>query len=197
MLIEKLKQKSYYLNKFTLFLRNSHGIEDQVELLWKILIDCDSTIDEVFKAISLNEEVDVDDTLDKIAEIVGTKRNLSVKYEVGGVETTFDLSLTNEELIRVISTKIIQNNYNGTYLEFIKSYQRIGLDMYVYDNVESNVMSIVLNENLNLTDNDKHLFLSGHYTIRSLGIRYTYSIQEITALGIWSLSTWDLAEWGV
>jgi len=198
MLIEKLKQKEYYLSKLTMFLRNSYGIEEQVEVLWKVLTDIDTTIDDVFYALSMATTEDVDDLFNKLAELIGTKRQMDVTYLVNNVPQYYTLTLTNAELLRAIKTRILQNNYVGTFEEFISNYQSIGLEVLIYDTETPSTVSIVLNDSPALTDNDKKLFLAGNYTIRSVGIVYQHSILDITRLAIWDAitSVFDNAQWG-
>lgn len=198
MLIDKLKQKEYYLSKLTMFLRNSYGIKEQVEVLWKVLMDIDTTIDDVFNALSMATTEDVDDLLDKLAELVGTKRQMDVTYLENGAPQYYTLTLTNAELLRAIKTRILQNNYVGTFEEFISNYQSIGLEVLIYDTETPSTVSIVLNDSPALTDNDKKLFLAGNYTIRSVGIVYQHSILEIAQLAIWDAitSVFDTAQWG-
>ncbi len=198
MLIDKLKNKEYYLQKLTMFLRNSYGIEEQIEVLWKVLLDVDTTIDDVFNALSMTTTDDVDDLLDKLAELIGTKRQMDVTYLVNDVPHYYTLTLTNAELLRAIKTRILQNNYVGTFEEFISNYQSIGLEVLIYDTETPSTVSIVLNDSPALTDNDKKLFLAGNYTIRSVGIAYQHSILDITQLAIWDAitSVFDTAQWG-
>lgn len=198
MLIDKLKNKEYYLSKLTMFLRNSYGLEEQVEVLWKVLSDVDATIDDVFNALSMTVTDDVDDLFDKLAELIGTKRQMDVTYLVNNVPEYYTLTLTNEELLRAIKTRILQNNYVGTFEEFISNYQGIGLEVLIYDTDTPSAVSIALNDSQALTDNDKKLFLAGNYTIRSVGIVYQHSILNIVQLAIWDAitSVYDSAEWG-
>lgn len=200
MLIDELKRKEYYLSKLSMFARNSYGIEEQFDLFWKILTDLDSSIDDVFLALSMSFEYveDMTDTIDKLAELTGTKRMLDVSYLIAGSKTRFTLNLSNKELLRLIQTRILQNNYNGTFEEFVSNYQRIGLQVLASDTSQSATVAVTLNVSDALTDNDKHLFLSGHYTIRSMGIIYEHAIQSLTLLAIWDsvTSVFDSAEWG-
>lgn len=198
MLNDKLKSKQYYLDKLTMFLKNSYGIQEQVNVLWELLTDIDTSVNDVFTALSMSEIENIDDTLNKLAELVGTKRQLDVSYNVDGVKTYFTLTLNNAELLRAIKTRILQNNYTGTFEEFANNYQRMGLEVLVYDSAGSASVALVLNDSANLTDNDKHLFLSGNYSIRSMGITYEHSIQALSLLAIWDFlnSTYDNSQWG-
>ncbi len=196
MIDNRLKEKQYYLDKLSLFLRNSYGVEEQVTLLWKTLVDIDSTIDDFFEAFKMLKPEGIDDLLDKIAEIVGCKRNLDVSY--GSPLTSYTLSLSNEELIRSIKTRIIQNNYDGSFENFKKNYESIGLNVLATDGGVSGTSIQILNNDEKLTDNDKHMFLSGNYSIRSLGITYSFSMGDLDLIGFWDniLRTWNNSQWG-
>lgn len=197
MLPENVKSKQYYLDKMSLFMRNSYGIEEQVELFWQMLTDIDTTVDTLFNTLSLNEDIDVDHTLDIIAEIVGCKRNLSVTYQSGGSPVTETLFLTNKELIRFIKTRVLQNNYDGSYEMFKKNYNNLGLYILAIDLAPGEVQQI-LNEDSEISENDEKMFLSGNYTIRSLGIKYSFSKGSLDIIGFWDniSRTWDNTIWG-
>lgn len=192
----------YYLKKLTLFMRNSFGMEEHIEVFFNILSDIDSVTDDVLQSLDVDNSYLYDDVLNKIAQIVGVSRNLSVS--VGG--STEQLTLTNSELLRLIKTKIIQNNYNGTRSQFLENYQRIfsnigwSFDIYDGENPGTVVSTLDIN-NPGITDNDKDLFLSGNYTVKSLGISYVYQIINMERAGKWddlnSNKGWNEAVWRV
>lgn len=199
MLNDKLRSKNYYLSKLTLFLRNSYGIEEQVDLYWNILNVMLESIDSVFEALSLEQEIDVDHTLDILAEIVGCKRNLDVEYYDNATLVKETLFLNNRELIRSIRTRIIQNNYFGGQDQLSENYSNLGLNVLSLDSQSgAGIVSQILDDDESLTANDKAMFLSGNYTIKSVGIIYEYSIGDINMYGIWDNinSKWGVSQWG-
>src|SRR5690554_2429117 len=162
MLDEKLRRKGYYLEKLPLFLRNSYGVEDQVHIYWSLLTDQLTTIDDLFSALALEYDGEYDDTLDKLAELVGAKRSLDVKYIEVGNPKTATLHLNNRELVRFIRTRIMQNNYFGGFEQLQENYQRLGLNVFTVDSASgAGIVDHVLNDDLDLTENDKKMFLSG------------------------------------
>lgn len=192
----------YYLKKLTLFMRNSFGMEEHIEVFFNILSDIDSVTDDVLQSLDVDNSYLYDDVLNKIAQIVGVSRNLSVVVE--GI--TKQLTLTNSELLRLIKTKIIQNNYNGTRSQFLSNYSNIfsniGWIFNIYDGANPGVVVSILDEsNPGLTQNDRDLFLSGNYTVKSLGISYVYQIINIGRAGIWddpnSNKGWNNSVWQV
>lgn len=199
MLNEKLRQKSYYLEKLPLFLRNSYGVEDQVHIYWSLLTDQLTTIDDLFSALALEYDGEYDDTLDKLAELVGAKRSLDVKYKEAGTLKEATLHLNNRELVRFIRTRIMQNNYFGGFEQLQENYQRLGLNVFTIDSASgAGIVDHVLNDDLDLTENDKKMFLSGHYTIRSVGIIYQFTIGTINMIGSWDNAgtKWNVQHWG-
>ncbi len=207
MLNEKLRSEQYYLDKLSLFLKNSYGIKEQVRLLWELLTDMVTSIDDVFNALRLEDDIDVDDTLDVLAEIVGCRRDLDVEVIHEGLTINKTIHLTNKELIRFIKTKIIQNNYSGSYIDFVNNYNSISLEVITLDDANvSGLSQQILNAGADIdsddasgiSSNDKYMFLSGNYSIKSVGITYDFSVGELELIAIWdsSLRRWDHAQWG-
>ncbi len=207
MLNEKLRSEQYYLDKLSLFLKNSYGIKEQVRLLWELLTDMATSIDDVFNALRLEDDIDVDDTLDVLAEIVGCRRDLDVEVIHEGLTINKTIHLTNKELIRFIKTKIIQNNYSGSYIDFVDNYNSISLEVITLDDANvSGLSQQILNAGADIdsddasgiSSNDKYMFLSGNYSIKSVGITYDFSVGELELIAIWdsSLRRWDHAQWG-
>lgn len=206
MLNEKLRSEQYYLDKLSLFLKNSYGIKEQVRLFWELLTDMATSIDDVFNALKLEDDVDVDDTLDVLAEIVGCRRDLDVEIIHEGLTINKTIHLTNKELIRFIKTKIIQNNYSGSYIDFVNNYNSISLEVIALDDANvSGLSQQILNAGADInsddasgiSSNDKYMFLSGNYSIKSVGITYEFSVGELELIAIWdsSLRRWDHAQW--
>lgn len=192
----------YYLKKLTLFMRNSFGMEEHIEVFFNILSDIDSVTDDVLQSLDIDNSYLYDDVLNKIAQVVGVSRNLSVSVE--GI--TKQLTLTNSELLRLVKTKIIQNNYNGTRSQFLSNYSNIfsniGWIFNIYDGANPGmVVSVLDSSNSGLTQNDRDLFLSGNYTVKSLGISYVYQIINMERAGRWndlnSNKGWNNSVWQV
>lgn len=198
MIDNKLKLKQYYLEKMPLFMRNSYGIEEQVHLYWSHLIGMSETFDELFDVLGLNRHEDADHTLDIIAEIVGCKRRLDVDYVENSVHKSATLHLTNLELLRFIRTRILQNNYSGGQGELMTNYARVGLNILTLDKpADAGTVSQYLNDDGYLSENDKIMFLSGNYTLKSVGIIYEYLVTNFTMIGTWDStdSVFDTNYW--
>jgi hypothetical protein len=204
MLNEKLLSKQYYLDKLSLFIRNSYGVEEQVGIFWDLLTDINTSIRDLFDVLAFIKEEDADHTLDSLAEIVGCRRNLDVEFTYLGNPIKKTINLTNRELIRFIKTRIIRNNYSGNQIDFRDNYINIGLNVLSIDISPGFVQQVLdvkedLNtDELNVSSNDKYMFLSGNYAIRSLGIVYEFALGELSLIGLWDRQDrrWNSSEWG-
>lgn len=154
--------------------------------------------------------------LDMIAEIVGTKRHLSVEYvDPESLKTVKkDLNLDNAQLLRLIKVNIVQNNYAGTREQIEDLYKTCGLKIYQYNNDTNlpntyksadhssctvylcldedqfNAQSVSDGVLYNKLDKevDEPLFLAGMYTIRSMGLSYSHLITNVRNVGIWDFN---------
>lgn len=218
MILEKLKTWEYYQNKIPLFLRNSHGMDEHFKIFFDILKNCDEISDEVLSGFDLfnenyeknyiekYEKLNNDDTysldiLDKIGKIYGINRYFDVKYiDENGQETTKELKLTNKELYKLILSKIILLNYDGTYSMARELYDKIGLPIYMFTDNSANVKLILDTGNqTTITQNIKDLFYANMFTLKSLGITYTIFEADISKLAIYDSTdenlSWDKGIW--
>lgn len=225
MLPEKLKTENYYLEKLSLFMRDSYGIEDHFSMLITILDFFDRAIDDVLYAFNITnddvflwlESLDVSETecdiLDKIAHLYGMSRNFKVTYNEGGTDYTEQLDLSNFELWILIKAQILQQCFNGTYAEVRAYYDKMKLPITI---LSSNVISqsaqavIYLNTTRlievggttrEITQNIIKMYKANLLTIRSMGITYLTSTSSLENIGIWDSAdvsrSWDKARWGI
>ena len=218
MILEKLKTWEYYQQKIPLFLKNSYGFEEHFKIFFDILKNCDEISDEVLSGFDLfnenyeknyiekYEKLNNDDTysldiLDKIGKIYGINRYFDVKYiDENGQETTKELKLTNKELYKLILSKIILLNYDGTYSMARELYDKIGLPIYMFTENSANVKLILDTGNqTTITQNIKDLFNANMFTLKSLGITYTIFEADISKLALYDSSDenlgWDKGIW--
>lgn len=218
MILEKLKTWEYYQNKIPLFLKNSYGFEEHFKIFFDILKNCDEISDEVLSGFDLfnenyeknyiekyeklnNEDTYSLDILDKIGKIYGINRYFDVKYiDENGQETTKELKLTNKELYKLILSKIILLNYDGTYSMARELYDKIGLPIYMFTENSANVKLILDTGNqTTITQNIKDLFNANMFTLKSLGITYTIFEADISKLAIYDSTdenlAWDKGIW--
>lgn len=141
MLKNKLLQSSYYENYLSLFLKNSFGILDRVNINIDILKNLDKTADEIIKILDVynilnesestndwfdnnhefNEEItkevyldlEDDEKLDLLASIFGISRNMKISYTATGEKIDI-FEITDKSQITDIknSNWIINSNYS-------------------------------------------------------------------------------------
>lgn len=216
MLINKLKDWNYYYNKLPLYVRNSYGIDEHFKILYEFLITLDTDEEDIcscFNLLQKNYETNIiskyadldgyDFTfLDMIGSIYGINRAINVSYiDANNNTVNKQILLTNKEFYTYIKTRIIQNNYDGSYIQAIKYYNSIGLNVQMFfDSTEPAKCNIYLDKSLSAaSENIQSLFLAGLLTLRSVGITYNEKITSFNNIGIWNGSDnhglWDVATW--
>lgn len=216
MLINKLKDWNYYYNKLPLYVRNSYGIDEHFKILYEFLLKLDADEEDIcscFNLLQKNYETNIiskyadldgyDFTfLDMIGSIYGINRAINVSYiDANNNTVNKQILLTNKEFYIYIKTRIIQNNYDGSYIQAIKYYNSIGLNVQMFfDSTEPAKCNIYLDKSLSSTsENIQSLFLAGLLTLKSVGITYNEMITSFDNNGIWNGSNnhglWDVATW--
>lgn len=216
MLIDKLKDWDYYCNKLPLYVRNSYGIKEHFEILYELMLTLDSNEDDICdcfnflqndyenKIIKKYSSLNAYDFtfLDMIASIYGISRALDVKYtDKDNNVIEKQLRLNNKELYTFIKTRIIQNNYDGSYKQAIEYYKSIGLNVQMFfDPTEAAKCDIYLDVSVSsASENIQALFLAGMLTLKSVGITYKEMIVSFDNTGIWdgadSHGKWNVATW--
>ena len=139
MINEKLKSDKYYLDNLSLFMQNSYGIKDHIELFTSLIKDLDVYYDDLWKYLDIFVEKDylsnsekvafVHPMLDIIGKIFNISRNVVIKeYEQDSAGTYSNkndytiqsITLNNEEFLTYIKCQILKNNFNGTREDLIK-----------------------------------------------------------------------------
>lgn len=216
MLINKLKDWNYYCNKLPLYVRNSYGIKEHFEILFGLMLELDSNennICDCFDLLQKNYETKIISKyasldgydfkfLDMIASIYGINRVIDVTYtDVNNNKINKQLYLNNKELYIFIKTRIIQNNYDGSYKQAIEYYNSIELNVQMFfDSTEPAKCNIYLDvNNITTSENIQSLFLAGLLTLKSVGITYNEKIVSLEITGIWdgnnSHGLWNVAVW--
>lgn len=221
MLSEKLKDWQYYYDKLPLYMKNSYGIQDHFRIIFGMMIAMDVAEVDICKMFDfldegydkVIEEYDALDGyafsfLDMIGALYGINRSMSVEYydKTAGKDVEKHLRLTNKELYVFIKSRIIQNNYDGSFIQAKQYYDSIGLPlkMFTSDNAGEHAKCyLYLDKNANVTDNIHSLFLGGLLTLKSLGIEYDVADIDSERFGIWagnasnadSHNSWDIALW--
>lgn len=205
---ETLKDFKYYRNKLPLYLKNSKSFQEHFRIWYEVLVGNGKTgivgngeiflnLLNIFDPDYLDFLRSIDDTegatfdiLDKIADLFGVNRHITVSYinenheEINNEEIT----LSDTELLILIKARIIQNYCEGTREQIQKFYDTLGLSdeatgltikMLSNGGVDLNDMAIVdmyliYQEQKPFSNIDK-MFLSGMLTIESMGIGYRYT----------------------
>lgn len=146
MLREKLLTKQFYLDSLSLFMKNSYGIEDRVDVYYSILKNLNDDIAlgifkrfDIFATLSdpgvsyfTENNIDEDSTedyfLDMIANIYGLQRTFMISYEdsdhilSGVTNVTEKITLTNKQLLCLIQVNIVKDNFDGTNTTLLNLY---------------------------------------------------------------------------
>lgn len=169
-----------------------------------------STGDKLFKYLDIFNKLESDDDyltiinaydsgecdiLDKLGALFGVSRSFSVKYN----GDTYDLDLTDPDLLMLIKCQVIKNRYSGTYAETTRYYNMVGLPVLQLTNSSSAqtgfpahcTLYMLLQSLDDVSDNIKHMFMAGLLNIESMGIFYTYTIQLATKIAIFDSTDSD------
>lgn len=213
MIINKLKSWNYYKEKIPLYIQNSYGIVEHFKILFDLLVQMDLTEDDVLYGFNIldagyltfinnlddSDTKDSSDILNKIGLLYGVTRTFDVDYIENNETKTASLHLTNSEFLKLIKARIIQNNYDGSYIQSREFYDKMNLPVYLFQSANSAEVYVYLNTSVSLTENEEKMFLANLFTIKSMGITYITSIIEVVSLLIWDSTSefryWDKGRW--
>lgn len=198
---DKLLTFDYYKDKMTLFLKNSYGVKEQLEILYQILVQFDNEAYKMFSMMNMLDENTItvinnldeneSDILDKIGKLFGLSRNLTVVIE----DVTYSLNLTNSEFFKLIQTTIIKNSFSGTREEAEKLYKMINIPILMLNDTTPAQVLMIYDDTEDENSNLQKLFLSGLFTLKSMGISYTYKVQKVSQIGTFDVSYYDNSRW--
>lgn len=219
MLEDKLLTWKYYKNKLPLYLQNSYGFEEHFKLLFNILTNVDEIEDLIFKETNLFvknyfDNLDIDgitadgteyNILDWFASLYNVSRKFSVDLVeiIGGVPTTvtYQLNLTNYELLILVMTKIVSTYYDGTYENLKSLYDLIGIQVLFFgDTNASGRASCFLINYENYSSNIQRMFDAGLLIVKSAGIDYSFGGHStLDYIALWDsnndLKLWNRGYW--
>jgi len=195
MIDSKLLLKDYYLDKMSLFLKNSYGIIDREEIyiailnnlndVGKLLIysfDIFEGDDLYFSRLGYDPDSIYGAELDILASFYGVSRTKKIKYS----NTEETITMTNAELKFYLQVIITRLNYQGTNEELSDLYKSKNI---LYKQTLSSGNLVPLSATIICTDSTKYgtalnpttlgkLVLSDELLVESLGIEYIKSIGE-------------------
>lgn len=214
---EELQSFEYYKSLTPMYLQNVHGFLEQIKIWFdlsmqksKVLtcginVRCGTTvvssrtdsivsvIDAIFAFLDifntsgqhLSESTDI---LDKLASLFGVSRQFSVTIE----NEKKQLNLSDNDLLILIKCQVIKNFFNGTYEHLMRCFEIVNLPvMPLTDTQPAHCkMYMLLQDENEVSQNVKDMFLSGMLSVESMGVYYTYAIQIAQNIAIFdSLSS--------
>ena len=213
---EELQSFEYYRGLTPMYLQDVHGFLEQVKIWFNStmqkssILTCGtdvpcgveadtrtesivSVIDKTFAFLDifntsgqhLSESADI---LDKLASLFGVSRQFSVTIE----DEKKQLNLSDNDLLILIKCQIIKNFFNGTHEHLMRCFEIVNLPvMPLTDTQPAHCkMYMLLQDENEVSQNVKDMFLSGMLSVESMGIYYTYAIQIAQNIAIFdSLSS--------
>lgn len=223
-LIDKLKSFDYYKQKLPLYLQNSYGFIEHFRIWYDLLVGqsnvtgvvgvSDTILDligifdadyiEKLNVYEGSESGTKSDLLDKLGNLFGVKRGVRVTYyNSSNTLVSENITLDNKDFLLLIKAQVIKNYCNGSYLQIKEYYENSGLFIVTKNTTSPATVDIYLNDipdsKYTYSENVRKLFLSGLLNIKSMGIRYLYSIQSLFDILIWDNETkgWDEGAWAI
>ena len=206
MIRKDLLEFQYYLNRLSMFMKESYGMQEQFEIFYQQLLQVNNQFVYLFDQLDIFNTQDkelldtwVSKLIDKIGAIFGCYRKFTIiineKYE--------ELNLDDYDFIIYIKCQIIKQNFKGTREELSYIYSTFDdgkvtkglLDLVmVYVLYQTQVPLLLNSVQCNIywsnysqySDNLRKLFLAGYLTIESMGILYNRITQNIDGLGIFA-----------
>lgn len=213
MLIDKLKDFTYYKNKLPIYMQNTPGIVDQFYVLFQFLQEHDIAEDMLLKSIdvfnpdyldyinSLDDSAsgNKSDILDKLGELYGVSRSFSAPYTFNDVNYPGNVNLDNQWFLYLIRARIVQTTYDGGSKMAREFYVKNNLPIYIIsDNTENASCRVLFNAReigvaqTDVPENILAMFLNGLLTIKSMGISYKHLVidSESNSL-VFDVSFWS------
>lgn len=221
-LVKDLKNFDYYVKKIPLYLQNDEKFLSHFKIWYEFLIGEEEkendgligTGDTLLDLFNIYDENYLDkinkygeDFLNKLANLFNIRRSFSVKYSDGQKEHLDSITLNNEELLLFIKARIIRNYSDGSYGQMRRFYEKNNLLIFLKWDSPAAARVYLLKipgSSEEYSENIQKLFLAGLLNIESMGIIYTYSIQDFDKMLIWDKKIseettgykgWDNGEW--
>lgn len=201
---EELQSFDYYRNLTPMYLKDIHGFFEQIKIWYNFsmkksgVITCGldvpcgvntstktqsivSIIDETFKFLDIfnttSQHLDESsDILNKLGAFFGVSRNFSVTID----SEKKSLSLSDDEFLILVKCQVIKNFFEGTQEHLIKCFNLVNLPVMPLTDANHTahcMMYMLLQDENEVSQNVKDMFLAGMLSVESLGIYYTYAIQ--------------------
>jgi len=197
MLIDKLKDFTYYRNKLPIYMQNAPGIVDQFYVLFQFLQEHDIAEDMLLNAIDIFNPEYLDyinsldgssagnksDILDKIGELYGVSRSFSAPYTFNDEDYPGNVYLDNQWFLYLIRARIVQTTYDGGSKMAREFYVKNNLPIYIiFDDTENASCRVLFNAReigvapADVPEEILAIFLNGLLTVKSMGISYKHLV---------------------
>lgn len=199
MIREDLLEFQYYLDRLSMFMKESYGITEQTEIFYRQLYEVNQQLDFAFTNLDIwNNQNIKSEFLDLIGAIFGLRRSFNIEYtyindQQEEINVKKNISLNDNDFLIYIKCQIIKQNFQGTneelerlYTHYKNNKQEAGLiDLcFIYIlTIGSANCSIYFQNSSSFSENIIELFKAGYLTIESMGIKYTKDVGSIFTLG--------------
>lgn len=210
MIRQDLLEFQYYLNRLSIFMKESYGMQEQFEIFYQQLKQVNDNFDYMFNQLDVfntegRELPDewISELIDKIGLIFNCYRKFTIVLSDGSYE---EIELDDYDFITYIKCQIVKQNFKGSREELANIYTTYedgqitsnGLIkdlIFVYVLYQTFTPTLLLNSiqcNIywsnysQFSENLQKLFDGGYLTIESMGILYNRIMQNIDGLGIFA-----------
>ena len=179
-----------YLNRLSLFMRQSSGIKEHIEIFYRQLYQVNKCFDELMEYLNIfnsNTKISTN-VLDNIGSIFGCYRKFTVTYD----NTYKEVDLNDDDFIVYIKCQIVRQNFKGTNEDLEKLYslnsdKSITPLSLIYIMRENSLDCSIYFSNYNaFSDDIQTLFLAGYLTIESMGINYYRNLSNVTNIAMFA-----------
>lgn len=207
MIRKDLLDLEYYLNRLSKFMKESYGINEQVETFYSLLAQVNSYYDDFYNQLNFMKTSNPEGALlDLIGAIFGCRRNFNIPiYDPDHPLTIIgytEVNLNDSEFLTYIKTQLIKQNFDGrretlqklyaTYIDGQLSTDHLLDLIFIYlPDGDSGNCKILWNTNESPLGNLGKLFINGYLTIESLGINYTREITNVENLAYYFDQPWE------
>lgn len=200
MIREDLLDFKYYLDRLSLFMKESYGIKEHIKTFYRQLEKINSYFDEFLKYFNIwgnnPKYIPTGEILDNIGEIFGCHRKFTIPIISNNENKYYMVNLTDDDdYLLYIKCQIIKQNFMGTnenlekFYNINNNYLPFNFTYMVNQEIQNNIAqcniyfnnydAIDKNKNPIFSDNIKILFENGYLTIESMGILYRRLLQNI------------------
>ena len=207
MIRKDLLEFQYYLNRLSMFMKESYGITEQTELFYRQLKVVNEQFDIFFNNLKIfgDEIVHLSDFLDLIGSYFECYREFTIQLNGSYIQINLE---DNSEFLDYIKCQIIKQNFKGTYEEIKRLYTHLENNQVKQGLVDLQFDYILLKTSLEDTsslncriyftnfntysEQIQNLFLAGYLTIESMGINYVRACINIYDISIFAADDIDV-----